>query len=53
MIRTIALPSPIPAKDLSDHARRAMRAFERVHEMLKRKGDVAERAKVKRPSRAA
>jgi len=40
-------------KDLSDHARRAMRAFARVHKMLEAKA-AAEQAKVvKRPRRAA
>ena len=34
MSKQLVLPPPIPAKRLSAHARRAARAFERVHETL-------------------
>jgi len=33
-MRTLVLPPPIPKKDLPEHVRRAMRAFERVHQQL-------------------
>jgi len=52
LMRTIVLPPPLPTKDLPEHVRRAMRAFERVHKMLQAKA-AAERAKKKRARRAA
>jgi len=48
---TVSLPPPILTKDLSAHARRAMRAFERVHKTLEAKK--AERTKAKRTRKAA
>ena len=47
----VSLPPPILTKDLSAHARRAMRAFERVHKTLEAKK--AERTKAKRTRKAA
>lgn len=43
----------MPTKDLPEHVRRAMRAFERVHKMLEKRNEAVGRAKVKRPRRAA
>jgi hypothetical protein len=48
--RALVFPPPMPTKDLPEHVRRAMRAFERVHKMLEAKA-AAERAKAKRPGR--
>jgi len=33
-MRTLVFPPPIPEKDVPEHVRRAMRAFERVHQQL-------------------
>ena len=49
--RTLTFPPPLPAKDLPEHVRRAMRAFARVHKMLEAKA-AAERIKTKRRRRA-
>jgi len=46
----LVFPPPMPTKDLPEHVRRAMRAFERVHKMLEAKA-AAERARPKRPGR--
>lgn len=51
MSKGLVLPPPIPAKRLSAHARRAARAFERVHETLVAAATV--RATAKKPRRAA
>ena len=50
MNRALVFPPPMPTKDLPEHVRRAMRAFERVHKMLEAKA-AAERVKAKRPGR--
>ena len=52
-MRPLVFPPPMPTKDLPEHVRRAMRAFERVHKMLEKRNEAVGRAKVKRPRRAA
>jgi hypothetical protein len=52
MSKRLVLPPPIPAKRLSAHARRAARAFERVHETLTATA-VGGRVTSKKPRRAA
>lgn len=37
LMRPLVFPPPLPTKDLPEHVRRAMRAFARVHKMLKAK----------------
>ncbi len=53
LMRPLVFPPPMPTKDLPEHVRRAMRAFERVHMMLEKKNASVGRAKAKRPRRAA